>query len=328
MSSRPVLVSVLAALLLVAVVVGGAWGIATSAPAVPASAAPPALLPGSTATARTPAWAELVTDLDATVQPGAANVCVAGEPACLEAVIAEMEARFEDLGCSHAAPFAFTYLETTRGVEEHVARPGFFDDPAEIVNLDAVFAAQYFDAIDHWQAGEVTAVPPAWQVAFLVADQRTASAAVDIMLGMNAHISRDLAFAVAAQLAGLPDPRAHDPTDFVRIDEVIAVVQQPMLSGAAARFDPALDSLLETLVPADARLDSTAVIGQWRAEAYEFGVRLAMASDEAARAAVAAEIERTAFASAVLILNLGASGELGLPTAPREQHCTEHRARR
>lgn len=275
---------------------------------------------------RTDAWADVVDGLGPAVEPGAANPCTAGEPRCLEVVVAEMQARTDALGCDHAAPFAFTYLETTRGVEEHVRREGFFDDPAEIAHLDALFATLYFDAIDNWQAGRHDQVPPAWRIAFDAADEQRVTAAVDVLLGMNAHIGRDLAYAVARQLADEPVPAAHDPADFFRVDDVIDVVREPMLAGAAQRYDPELTTLTDMLLPAGTEVDATRLISVWREQAYGFGVRLAAAEDAATREAVAAEIERSSVASAVLLLNFGTSRELGLPPAERARYCDEGRA--
>ncbi len=232
---------------------------------------------------RTEAWAALAADLTPGVESGAANPCNAGEPRCLEAVVAEMQARTDALGCDHAAPFAFTYLRTTRGVEEHVSREGFFDDPAEIAHLDALFAVLYFHAIDNWRAGRHDEVPPAWRIAFDAADEERVTAAVDVLLGMNAHIGCDLTYAVAQQLSAGPALIADDPSDFFRVDDVIDVVREPMLARAATRYDPELVTLTDMLLPAGTEVDATALISHWREQAYEFGVRLAAAENPACR---------------------------------------------
>lgn len=316
--------SVVLSLLVAAVPFGIAAAGSPSAP--PAPGAGFGVEPVAPHEPRTEGWAAIAADLEPVLDAASPNPCTAGEAHCLEAVVAEMEARMDDLDCSHAAPFAFTYLETTRGVDDHLARDGFFEDPGEIAHLDALFAVLYFDAIDNWQAGRHDQVPPAWQMAFEAADSRRVSAAVDVMLGMNAHISRDLAYAVAQQLGDVADPQQHDPTDFFRIDDVIQAVQQPMLDGAAARFDPQLATLAQTLIPAEADIDSTALIGLWREQAYDFGVRLAAADDATTRAAVAAEIERAAVASAVLILNVGVTRDLGLSSDERRRYCEQQAA--
>lgn len=322
MTPRAIATGAAVLLLLVATV---PFGIAAARPASEATApgAGFGVGPVTPHEPRTDAWAAIARDLEPVLDPGSSNPCTAGELHCLEAVVTEMEARLDELGCAHPAPFAFTYLETTRGVDDHLARDGLFEDPAEIAHLDALFAVLYFDAIDNWQAGRHDQVPPAWQMAFAAADDRRVTAAVDVMLGMNAHISRDLAYAVARQRGEDPRPRDHDPTDFFRIDDVIQAVQQPMLEGAAARFDPHLATLSETLIPAEAAIDSAALIGLWREQAYGFGVRLAAADGPDERAAVAAEIERAAVASAVLILNVGVTRDLGLAVDARERYCSE-----
>lgn len=324
MTPRSIAAVAAAALLIVAAV---PFGIAAARPPEPPPALGAGFGPGpvSPHQPRTALWAPIAEDFVAGVDPDSPNACIAGVEPCLEAVIDEMQARFDELGCDHKAPFAFTYLETTRGVEEHVARDGFFVDPEELAHLDAVFAVLYFEAIDNWMAGRIDEVPPAWQVAFEAADRERVSAAIDVMLGMNAHISRDLAYSVALLLETMPDPVTADTTDFFLVDEVIAAVQDPMLVGSGERFDPGLATLAETLIPAGAEVDSVALIGLWRELAYDLGLRLATAPDDAARAEVAAEIERSSFASAVVILNVEASLDLGLEPEERRRYCEQQR---
>ena len=324
MTPRSIAALAAAALLVLAAV---PFGIAAARPPAPPPPLGAGFGPGpvSPHQPRTAMWAPIAENFAAGIDPASPNACIAGVEPCLEAVIDEMQARFDELGCDHKAPFAFTYLETTRGVEEHVARDGFFVDPAELAHLDAVFAVLYFEAIDNWMAGRIDEVPPAWQVAFEAADHERVSAAIDVMLGMNAHISRDLAYSVALLLESAPDPVAADTTDFFLVDEVIAAVQDPMLVGSGERFDLGLATLAETLIPAGAEVDSVALIGLWRELAYDLGLRLATAPDDAARAEVAAEIERSSFASAVVILNVEASLDLGLEPEERRRYCEQQR---
>ena len=55
-------------------------------------------------------------------------------------------------------------------------------------------------------------VPEAWRIAFDAADHETVATLGDILLGMNAHISRDLPFALARTGLVEPDGRAVRPT--------------------------------------------------------------------------------------------------------------------
>jgi hypothetical protein len=271
---------------------------------------------------RTEAWAEAGVDLAPGLDPTAAGSCRRGDPECLDAVIVEMEARLEALGCEHTAPFAFTYLEMTRGVQQRVRDPDFFVEPAALAHLDGIFARQYFDAFDNWYDGRSDEVPPAWQMAFAAADRQTNSAAADLLLGMNAHITRDLAFAVAV-LADVPG-LSEDAVDFDQVNAIIDEVRGPMLEASASRFDPELAELELELEPGVA-VDAVDLIARWRQQAFDQGVRLAAADSDDRRREVAAEIERTAVAAAAVILNADAALESGSSTAERLAWCERTR---
>jgi hypothetical protein len=260
--------------------------------------------PVSPGTALTPGWAE-VAGLAPGIDPDSANSCEVGRASCLDAVVAEMEARFDQRPCAHTAPFAFTYLEMTREVGRNVAQPDFFGDPSLLAHLDALFAKLYFDAFDNWTAGRHDEVPAAWRIAFRAAAEGRTSAAGDVFLGMNAHISRDLAYAVA-QVISADGGVFADNTDYLLVNETIAAVQRPMLAAAAERFDPGLSDL-DSLVPTQAGVTSVDLIALWRQQAFELGQRLATARTSEERAVVEAEIERTAVAGAVMILNADTS---------------------
>ncbi len=264
-------------------------------------------LPGLAPARGTPltaAWANIVDQLDAPVTDKTATPCHRGEARCLAAVVTEMEARLAAYPCAHTAPFAFTYLEMTRGVAQEVT---LFDYPAIISIVDARFAQQYFDAFDNWRAGRIDDVPAAWQMAFATADRQQSSAALDLILGMNAHISRDLAYIVAAQVANDPNLR-EQPDDYLRVNGVIANVKSEMLANAADRFDPSL-FLLNTELTAEGAPDPVTLISDWRAFSFDLGLRLAAAETSEDQAAVIAEIERTSTgAAAVLIAAEGAEG--------------------
>jgi hypothetical protein len=192
-----------------------------------------------------------------------------------------------------------------------------------ISQLDAIFASLYFDAFDNWKAGRPDEVPGAWQIAFQAADEGRTSAAADVFLGMNAHISRDLAYAVA-RVASAEPGMLEDPTDYLLVNEIIADVQGPMLAGAADRFDPRLAGLT-SLLPAEAGVSSVELIAQWRDQSLDLGSRLASAESDEERVAVAAEIERNAVAGAVMILNADASLTVDGPTFDRDGHCESNR---
>ena len=192
----------------------------------------------------------------------------------------------------------------TRGVRDAVLSPAYFAEPAASAHADAVFARFYFEAFDDWAAGRVDEVAGAWRLAFGAAERGRPNAATDLLLGMNAYISRDLAYVVVGIAAWQREvDLAHG--DFERINDVIAGVKGPMLQGSAARFDPTL-VLLDLPLPALAAGDSVDLIGRWRDQALEHGIRLSEASRRRPGAvAVEGEIEREALAIAVVLLDLG-----------------------
>lgn len=267
-------------------------------------------------TPRTDDWAAVV-DFDARIDPASDNTCARGDAACLSSVVGEMAARLERQDCAHTAPFAFTYLEMTRGVERAVSDPTFFDDRRSTVHADALFARLYFDAFDNWAAGRLDDVPGVWRIAFEAAARAETNAATDLLLGMNAHISRDLPY-VVADVAAWQGSGGRE--DFERVNQVIARVKSPMLRQAAERFDPSL-ALLDLPLPALAASDSAELIATWRNQALDRGVRLANADSGSERAEIEGEIERSALATAVLLLNAGTVMQGPVPPAARDAYC-------
>ncbi|MCC5952543.1 MAG: hypothetical protein JJU45_10665 [Acidimicrobiia bacterium] len=330
-TARTVGLVVGASLLVAAVGLGAA-----ARPADDLSPVPPGFGGGPVTPAepRTVAWEAAVIGLEPGVDPDSDVPCQRGDDACIAAVVEEMQTRFEALGCSPRAVFAFTYLETTIGVERRTTEPDFFEDPAVVNQLDALFAILYFDAFDNWEAGRIDEVPPAWQMAFAAAESGSTSAMADLLLGMNAHITRDLPYAVAQLLDAQPEgPAARDVDrrDFDRVNLVIDEVTGPMLEGSAERFDPAIadvdlalaDTPFADLDAASAvdDIDSTELFVLWRAHAFEMAEHLAAARTPEERAEVEAEIERSAVAVATMALNADAVLPVGLRGEERSAHC-------
>ncbi|HEU0336369.1 MAG TPA: DUF5995 family protein [Gaiellaceae bacterium] len=272
---------------------------------------------GAAATSDDADWVDIVATLSPGLDAGSANPCGRGDRACVTAVVDEMGTRLDRLAadCDHDAPFAFMYREVTRAVEE--ADDGFFTDRASLAHLDAVFADLYFRAYDAWHAGRRDAVPAAWRIAFEAADGRRVSGIGDLLLGMNAHISRDLPFALAAIAEAGPSTGEHD---FELVDDLLAGIQGQVLDEAARRFDGTIDDFSIPELDVD---DATVaqLIASWRHEAWLNGERLAAAADEGERAAVAASIETQAAARALLIRTATHYVPFLTSTAPRDRHC-------
>jgi hypothetical protein len=240
------------------------------------------------------------------------RACQEGRPHCAHFVIQEMERRFRHLAkdCDHDAIFSLLYLRTTEKFRDTLSSIGY-GDPASIVRQDALFADYYFRAYDAHHRGEGF-VPPAWQIAFSAAGQRSVTAAGNTLLGINAHVQRDLPFTLFdLDQQGFPVSHA----DHTLVNNFLAQVMVD--AEIAGRFDPTFDdnsdpaALLQLLFA-------------WRELAFTNYLRLRNAPTAEARAVVAAEIEGFAAAVAAGIVQQTAYPP-GADSSSRDAFCAEMR---
>jgi hypothetical protein len=247
--------------------------------------------------------------------------CPKGSISCVDNVIREMTKRYDRLGCDHDSAFALTYLLTTQEYRTAVEDPSFFSDNAFINHQDAGFADLYFKAFDAWQAGRVADVPPAWRIAFRATDRREVTGMGDILLGMNAHVNRDLPFILNAIGLVKPDGTSRKP-DHDKVNVFLNEVNKYLLTTAAGYLDPTID---DGDVPGTTIDNSASVqlLVAWREGAWRNAERLAAATTDADRAAVAQDIEDTA---ARIGLGLREAyrynGLTNGTTAARDSYCT------
>src|SRR5215208_6391533 len=187
-------------------------------------------------------WTALLPGLTTDYEPSSENDCAAGRTRCVDAVIREMQRRFDPLAeaCDHDAIFSLTYLRTTEEYRRAIEDPTFFDDTPFVNHEDAVFASYYFNAVDAWRAGRRDAVPPAWAIAFQAAADRAMPASGDLSLGINAHVQRDLPFVLAGIGLVKPDGSSRK-IDHDRVNEFLNRVTDDLYAEIARRFDPTID---------------------------------------------------------------------------------------
>ena len=267
-------------------------------------------------------WTTLAPALTTEYDPSSENDCAAGRTRCVDAVIREMERRFRPLAgsCDHDAIFSLTYLRTTEEYRRAIEDPAFFEDTRFVNHEDVVFARYYFEAYDDWAAGRLAAVPQAWAIAFRAADQRAVSAAGNVVLGINAHVQRDLPFVLAAIGIVKPDGSSRKP-DHDQVNVFLNRVADDLYPEIAGRFDPTID---------DSELPGTAdnfaafqIIPTWREIAWRNAERLVSAPSAEARARVAAEIEAYAASQAETLRASYQYGPLG-SSAARDAYCAAH----
>ena len=115
-------------------------------------------------------------------------------PASIDEVIQLMQ-RIEDTLAEDDGLrwFNLLYLKVTEHVRDNPPQ-GAWRDPQWLARLDVVFANLYFAALAGFLAGKP--VPRSWQVLFAARKRAGIDRIQFALAGMNAHINRDLSFAL------------------------------------------------------------------------------------------------------------------------------------
>lgn len=241
--------------------------------------------------------------------------CANGSPTCVDRTIKDMAKRLRSLGCDHDALFSLLYLRVTERYKVVAETPGYFLDVATVNREDAIFYDLYAKTFAEWHADQPQRVPPIWRLAYATADARQATGSGDLLLGMAAHILRDLPFTLW---------RVGTVTraDHLAVNPMLKSVYSQVVAEAAARYDPTI-SLADTVPGSDTLVVD--VIAQWRDKAWRDGMALLAAPDAAARQAIADRIEREAWATGLTIY-LGLRYPVQQLTVTRDSYCASHRA--
>jgi hypothetical protein len=255
--------------------------------------------------------------------PTSDNDCAAGRANCLQATLSE-QSRIADQtasSCSHNAIFARAYVRMTQLYGYTRAISGYYQDVPYFNHVDAVFARYYTDAYYSWQAGNRSAVPQAWLTALDAAKNKRVSGAGDLLLGMNAHINRDLPYVMAAVGLVAPDGSSRKG-DYDAVEAWLYVATAPLIAEFAARFDPTVDDTADPLGIGNAALFQ--MVSTWRENAWRNAEALVAAPNAAARALVAASIETQANSVARGILTSLSYVPLLSSTLSRDAFCAGH----
>ena len=268
-------------------------------------------------------WSALLPGLSIPYDVTSPDDCIAGRVQCVDRVIREMTRQFEPLAssCDHDAIFALTYLRVTEEYRRTVEDPTFFDDTPFVNHEDVVFAGYYFAAYDAWQDGQTAFVAPAWRVAFDAARDRAVSANGNLLLGINAHVQRDLPFVLYSVGLVTPDNTSRKP-DHDRVDQILNRVTDDLIAEIARRFDPSID---------DGNLRTTLddfvlfqLLASWRETAWRHAELLALAPTEEARDQVAQEIEGYAASQALAIRTATQYLPFTGGSTARDAYCATH----
>lgn len=256
--------------------------------------------------------------------PSSDNDCVAGRPNCLHATLKELSRIADDTAasCSHNAIFARAYLRMTQLYGHTRDIDGYYLDEPYFNHVDSVFARYYTDAYYNWKSGNRTAVPQSWLIALDAAQDKQVSGSGDLLLGMNAHINRDLPYVMAAVGLVAPDG-ATRKVDYDVVETWLYEAMGPLMAEFAARFDPTIDDASDPLGLSGWTLFQ--MVSGWRENAWRNAEALVSAPTPAARALVEARIEAEADAAASAILESQSYLPLLSSTVPRDSYCATHK---
>jgi hypothetical protein len=270
-------------------------------------------------------WVSLLPATATPLDPTSTNPCRNGSSKCVVRTLREMLNAFTNTAstCNHNAIFQLSYLFVTQDYADTVnADAGFFNDTPFVNNEDAVFAGYYFHAYDNWYGGNQAEVPPAWQVAFRAADQHTVSGSGDLLLGINAHVNRDLPFVLAALGLVNADGTNRKP-DHDKVNVILNQVEPAILTAATKRFDPTIfDPSVDPTGLTPTGLFQT--LEAWREQAWREAEQLVAATTQQQRDAVANSIEQTALLNAEAIEATYAYQPPLTSTAARDNYCKQH----
>lgn len=221
-------------------------------------------------------------------------VCQEGKPECLDLVIQEMEQRYKPLEAQRDRDgiFALSYLRTTETLQRLLNTVGF-ENPASIVQQNALLTDYYFRAYDAYHSG-TSDVPSAWKIAFDAAENKTVSGAGNSALSTSAHLLRDLPL-VLYELEQKGTSISY--SDHNLFNQVLLNVN--VLPELAQKYDPTID---DADVPGtEDDLQRFQTIALWRELAFRNYEKLRDAKSDSERAFIIAEIDGLSTATATTL---------------------------
>jgi hypothetical protein len=247
-----------------------------------------------------PPWPQLLPPrplTDAT-QPGRVPRCRKATMRCFADTIRRMRKLQSGFGCNHRAVFATTYLLLTEQMRDTIRKhPHYFHDRRWLIYEDTVFANFYFSVIRSYERGKP--VPQAWKIAFDTAAKGDANGAQDMLLGINAHVQRDMPFVLAT--VGLRTRKgATRKPDHDVVNQILSDAYEPIVSAIGRRYDSLVTISNASWNPVDDVAGLEMVKG-WREGVWRNAERLLDAKTAAERRQVSDSIETNAATWASLI---------------------------
>jgi hypothetical protein len=265
-------------------------------------------------------WPSLLPPLEVpnTVQPGPVSYCREAKVSCIDETIKRMRALRSRLGCDHRAIFAVTYLLLTEEIRKTVVtEPHFYSDNQWLIYLDVLFAKYYFDTTANYEAHRQ--VPEAWGIGFQTAAKGDANAGQDMLLGINAHVQRDMPYVMAGVGLRKPNGESRKP-DHDAANEILRRGYDRIVNTIAEQYDPLISTTNSEATPID-NMGGLELVKEWREGVWRNAERLLNAKSDAERASISQQIEDDA---AYWARSMAANDQPAGYRAYRDDYCRTH----
>lgn len=195
------------------------------------------------------------------------------------------------------AVFVSPYLQVSQELQRRIENH-YFQDSAWVTRYLLIFANLYRQALAAYE-NRGGALSKAWQIALNTSASGTGLVIQDLLLGMNAHINRDLPFALLE--VGLDPQRNLRYRDHAAVTAILRALTDEVQARIAAMYASGLGALDSLLGRLDERVTSFDMQVA-REHAWNMGVALTNARTDAERQLLAGAIENQAAVIARLIL--------------------------
>ena len=227
-------------------------------------------------------------DVPNTVQPGPVSYCKQATISCVDETIQRMRTLRRRLGCDHRAIFATTYLLLTEEIRRTVVNePHFYRDNEWLIYLDVLFAKYYFDTTANYEAHRQ--VPEAWGIGFQTASKGDANAGQDMLLGINAHVQRDMPYVMAEVGLRMPNGDSRKP-DHDAANEILRRGYDKIVQTIADQYDPLISTTNSEATPVD-NMGGLELVKEWREGVWRNAERLLNAKSAEERGSISQQIE-------------------------------------
>ena len=241
------------------------------------------------------------------VQPGPVRHCRQPRLACVDGLLRRIRRQWRrlDAACDHRAVLTLAYLRITQELRRELPkRDSIFHHKRWMYTLITTFSNRYFRALRRYRAER--SIPEAWQIAFDAYREADIGAGQDVLLFSNAHVQRDLPFALAE--VGLWSRSGHSrKPDHDAVNEINNRILDPVGDELARRYDPYFQYMDLSPSPGD-ELGVQEVVKNWRERAWRNAERLANANTRAERRRIAHGINDAAASWAERIVSFELPG--------------------